>query len=449
MKTLSAAQRQAVFQEMGYSRVAADDIDNDSMWTNRFRVNIRAKATEDVEIKARLAMYKTWGMQNNAVDYQANAGLGGGPHMLSSALTGFDGGTTRQPKDNVLRVDRAFVNWNNIGGLPVWFSIGRRPTTDGPPAHFRMGGDKKMATPVANMDWAFDGATIGYAYESLPGTEDMPGRIRFCYGRGFESGPTGDSSGDGINDVDFAGFNWDVFKTDTRFLNVQSFGAYNVFNVPDSVTFPNPVEYYIWQTDPTQFDPTDSTKNLILDRVNLGNLFHTDFVYLSKVNSLNYFVSGGWSRTQGEAVDELGTSLLGSFYDAPAKKDGYSVYAGVRYDMEKMPLKLGLEWNMGTKNWIALTPSHDDLYASKLATRGQVWEAYAIWDVPAGEMLSKFGKAFVRLGVQRYNYDYTGSGFWLGEPLEIEEINNDPLKAQFYTPVEEMDQVYLSFEAWF
>ncbi|MFA6901371.1 MAG: DUF3373 family protein [Desulfurivibrionaceae bacterium] len=35
-------------------------------------------------------------------------------------------------------LDRAFINWNNIGGSPAWFSFGRRPTTDGPPNHLRI-----------------------------------------------------------------------------------------------------------------------------------------------------------------------------------------------------------------------------------------------------------------------------------------------------------------------
>jgi outer membrane murein-binding lipoprotein Lpp len=101
------------------------DYDNDSLWTNRLRLNMRVKATENMEFKGRLAMYKAWGMQNNPVDYT----LMGGPHFLSSTLTGFDGARTRQPDDNTLVVDRAILNWNNIGGQPIWFSSGRRPTS--------------------------------------------------------------------------------------------------------------------------------------------------------------------------------------------------------------------------------------------------------------------------------------------------------------------------------
>ena len=447
MKQLSPEARQSIFGNMfnQYQPTKAQDYNNDTMWTNRLRVNLRAKATEDLEFKARLAMYKSWGMENNPVDYTANAGMGGGPFMLNSLS--FDGNSTRQPEDNALRVDRAFMNWNSIGGSPVWFSIGRRPTTDGPPSQFRMGADDRLATPVDYMDYPFDGLSLGYGYKSFFGVPDFPGKIRLCYGRGFESGPSVD--GNGLKDVDFAGLSWDVYDKGGRFFSIQSFSAFNMFNVPDGVNFVNPVEYYAWQHDASQYDPTNSQKNLMLDRANLGNIYHTDAVYYNTVQNLNYFLTAGWSRTKANGVDEMGTSLLGSWWDEPTDKNGYSFYTGVRYDIPDSPFKVGLEYNYGTKNWISFTPGNDDLYASKLATRGHVVEAYGLWNIPAGEAISKFGKAFMRLGYQHYNYNYTGSGFWLGEPLDIDKLKNDPLAAQFYTPVETMDQVYLSLEAWF
>lgn len=445
MKTFTPAQRVMLFGMMGYNPTAATTYKNDTTYTNRFRLNLRAKAMENLEFKARLAMYKVWGMQNNTADYTYNNGMGGGQFMLSSLA--FDGSATRQPQDSVLRVDRAFMNWNAIGGTPVWFSIGRRPVTDGPPAHMRMGLDEKMATPVAYMDYPFDGASLGYAYENLFGINDAPGRVRLCYGRGFESGPT--DNGNGLNDVDFGGLSWDVYEKGSRFLNFQSFGAFNMFNVPDNVSFVNPIEYAVWENDNTQYNPLDSSRDMLLNRANLGNIYHTSAVYMSKVQNFNYFLTGGWSRTDAKGMDEMGTSLLGSWWEEPQDHNGYSVLLGVRYDLDSLGLKVGAEYNWGSKYWIAFTPGHDDLYASKLATRGSVYELYTVYDIPAGAAISKYSKAFIRLGYQHYDYKYTGSGFWLGAPQKIDELANDPLAAQFYVPVDKMDQVYLSMEAWF
>ena len=431
MQQFTPAQRAGIFQGLGLGANPESRYGNDTLWTNRFRLNIRAKALENVEFKGRLAMYKAWGMQNNPVDYT----LAGGPFMLNSLS--MDGNVSRTPKDSALYVDRAFVNWNNVGGAPVWFSIGRRPTTDGPPTQFKQGRDERMATPVAYMDYAFDGISLGYAYKELPGLADAPGRVRICYGRGFESGP--EVSSKGLKDTDFLGISWDVYSKGSRFINMQSFAAFDMFNVPDDVNFPNPLEMAFGEGNGT------------LDRANLGNIYHTSAVYTDKLGSLNYFAAGGWSRTAPNGQDEVGNGLLTSWWDKDYQdaKDGYSAYAGVRYDLTDLALKLGLEYNYGSKNWIAFTPGNDDLYASKLAVRGHVAEAYMIWNIPGGEKVSKFADAFIRLGFQHYMYDYTGSGFWLGEPQDIGDLQTDPLAAQFYTPVDTMDQVYATFEATF
>ena len=195
-------------------------LQNDTLWTNRFRLNMRVKATENVEFKGRLAMYKTWGMQSAFTDD-------------SGAIWPiFDGNVSRTPTDaSVLYVDRAYVNWNNIGGAPVWFSIGRRPTTDGPPSQFRLGTDERLATPVAFFNYPFDGATLGYGYNW--GNDYLgSGKVRFCYGRGFEAGLQNDVQGR-LADTDFAGFNWDIAHKDTRLLNFQTFMVFNVFNYPN------------------------------------------------------------------------------------------------------------------------------------------------------------------------------------------------------------------------
>lgn len=461
MKNLSPAARKAVFASMGYNPTPAAEYENDTLYSTRMRMNMRVKATEDVEVKARVVGYKVWGMQDSATPETDMNGIHNtdSPYFLNSRS--FDGTAGRQPGDNKLVLDRAFMNWNNIGGSPVWFSIGRRPTTDGPPAHLRMNSDERMATPVAYMDYPFDGVSLGYAYNNLGGLTDAPGRIRFCYGRGFENGPEEENTG--ISDVDFAGISWDVYSKGSRFFNIQSFGAFNIFNVPGDTYFPNPLEKAQavrgLEGGTLTYDPTTGhyldgagdtvLNNTMLDRMNMGNIFQTAAVYMDKWQNLNYFGTVGWSHTEAKATDEMGISLLNDFWAEPENKDGYSVAVGVRYDINDRGLKLGAEFNHGSKNWLAFAPGHDDMYSSKMATRGNVYEVYGIYDLPAGEAISKYGKAFIRLGYQHYDYDYTYSGMWLGTPNKVEDIQNDPLSAQFYPVIDSMDQVYLTFEANF
>ncbi len=397
---------------------------NDSLLTNRLRLNMHVNAMENVEFKGRLAMYKTWGMQSAFTD--ASGGI----------WPVFDGNVTRTPtEDSAVYVDQAYVNWNNIGGLPIWFSIGRRPTTDGPPSQFRLGSDDRLATPVAFFNYPFDGLTLGYGYNW--GNEALgSGKFRFCFGRGFEAGLLDDSA---INDTDFAGFNWDIAHKDTRLINLQSFMVFNAFNYPN---FQDPI-----------INATFGDASGLGDRVNVGNLMHNDIVYQDQISNWRYFVSGGWSQTRPNGN--------GMFNDYPAmamgltgpntdNQDGYAIYAGLRYDFDEIGLKVGAEYNYGSEYWVAFTPGADDIYMSKLATRGQVFEIYTIYDIPAGEAMSKYGRAFIRLGYQHYDFNYSGSGDWNMAPYDLGDPK-DLLSLQMMglDPVESADQVYLTFEAYF
>jgi hypothetical protein len=124
--------------------------DNDSLWTNRLRLDLSVKPTEDTAVKVRLAYQKAWGQTD---DYFA-------PYLFFPMKNNFTLGA--RPADNTLYVDRAYFNWSNLFGKPIWISFGRRPTTHGVPQEIREGIDRRDATPTAiNIDVPFDGATIG------------------------------------------------------------------------------------------------------------------------------------------------------------------------------------------------------------------------------------------------------------------------------------------------
>ncbi len=401
---------------------------SNTLWTNRFRLNMRVKATENVEFKARLAMYKAWGMQSTPAGVNNNTPM-------------WDGTSTRTPDDSALRVDRAFINWNNIGGAPIWFSIGRRPTTDGPPSQIRLGADERMATPVIFMDWPFDGISVGYAYRW--GSEAMgTGRVRFCYGRGFEDGmsTTELQNNTSADDMDFAGISWDIMKVGNRFINFQSFAAFNVMNRP---TFEDP----LYEMGMEQMMPQDS----------IGNIYHTSAVYLDKVSDFNYFLVGGWSHADpndnGMFNDIIGMSM-GMTGPNTDNQDGYTVYVGGRYDIDSLGLKLGAEYNYGSEYWLAMNPGHDDMYSAKLAARGNVYEIYGIYDLPTGEAISKYAKTFIRLGYQYYDYSYSGSFDWNFKPYDLDDSMDvqmlNGMNAMMGTnTVDHASQVYLTFEAYF
>ena len=402
------------------------DLQNDTLWTNRFRLNMRVMATENVEFKGRLAMYKTWGNQSAFTDES------------EAMWPVFDGNVTRTPAESsALYVDRAYVNWNNIGGAPVWFSIGRRPTTDGTPAQMRTNSVGREATPMAFMDWPFDGLTLGYGWNW--GSEVMgTSKIRFCYGRGFEDGLENEDATT-IDDMDFAGISWDVMEKGDRFAYIQSFMAFNVINYPN---FQDPI-----------INANFGTISGMGDRKNLGDIWHNAAVYQSKVANLNYFVSGGHSQTQPDAdgmFNNYAAMAMGMEGANTDNENGYSFYAGVRYDLPEPGLKFGAEFNYGSEYWLAMAPGHDDIYLSKLSTRGQTYEVYTIWDLPTGPAISEYAQTFIRLGYQHYEYDYSGSGDWNMTPYDLGNATDQAyMQAMGLDPIESSDQIYLTFEASF
>jgi hypothetical protein len=142
---------------------------------------------------------------------------------------------------------------------------------------------------------------------------------------------------------------------------------------------------------------------------------------------VDFFISGSWSHTDPSRVSRnpfyeiTGTGLLSSGGDLK-ERDGYSLYAGVVFPMP-WDARLGLEYNWGSKYWLNFSGAEDSLVGSKLAARGQVYEAY--YHQPL------FGpNFFLTLGTQYYDYEYTGSGNPLGKPIKISEASSlDTLNA--------------------
>ena len=432
--------------------------ENDTLWTNRMRLNFKVKPTENTVVKARLTYYKIWGMTN---DYVA-------PGLFPPSTNNFTLGV--RPSDDALYVDRAYFNWANIADLPIWISFGRRPTTHGAPLQLREGLDKRDATPAGiNIDVPFDGATIGFQY-SWP----WPGRIRFCYGRGFESGfkrPIDRAK----DDIDFYGFAWDVIDDPDRnmLLIVQAFKAEGVMDFPDG-------EWYMFNPVFNAWMPFAVTT-----QHNLGDIYELGATWQHKVDlpflnleGVDYFVSVGLSITDpddwgymGMPIDHKGNylymyySLLAGPYltlgnpdpvwTPPDKDDldthsGWAIYVGTRIPLPWIEgAKLGLEYNYGSKWWMPFMVATDDAYFNKLATRGHVGEVYWIQDLPTGELLNDYARAFVRVGFQYYWFNYTGSGVWLGKPYQIASELDDTDSVTMFQPIEHMYNFYFSIELAF
>ena len=408
------------------------DVDNDDVYTSRFRLNLKAKYNSHLDFAGRLAMYKVWG---------DSAGVNVNRGSLNDIT--LDGNTSTHPHGDIIHLERAYINYHDTYfNVPLNFSVGRRPATEGPPLEYRnysLEGGSPLATII---NWQFDGMSFDVGLEDVT---QVPGLdVKFCYGVGFE-GEYGNSTSMNpeadVNDSRLFGIIATLYNDDVTSAVVNWARAFDVtdgfigttvmpFTVnkgPGGVyTFSPNTGGYVSRVEPT-------TSIGMWDAVSL--LLRTNFEELVGAD-IDFFIAGSWSHTSPSTISKnpfyelMGMGLLSSNGNLESQ-DGYSIYAGARIPM---PLdgKLGLEYNYGSKYWFNFTGAEDSLVGSKLATRGHVFEGYYIQPI-YGEHF------FLKLSGQYYNYEYSGSGNPLGKPVKISSMSS--LDALF--PV--MDKVWLIY----
>ncbi|MBL0225916.1 MAG: DUF3373 domain-containing protein [Geobacteraceae bacterium] len=397
---------------------------NETLYTNKFGLDLTAKATQNITVHAKLDMYKTFGSQN---DSQVTG------NYFADRVGVFDGTLGHVPSDGLLNVDRAFATWSNILDQPMWFSVGRRPSTNGAPSNLRLNNERpgNGGTPSLLVDYAFDGMTIGYA----PDIEMLPGAYaKVCYGRGFDSGIK--TSTNSIKDTDMLGVAVIPVDTDPLRVWMQWNRGFDIFDFP--------------VMNNTVFGDTAPAVNLgDIDWYGVGAMST-----LKKVGpgNLNVFTDFGLSVTHpnSNVSGQAGFQglMTGAFFapEAPTSKTGWAIFAGVRYDLPSKT-KIGFEFNHGSKDWITFAPAADDMWTSKVGTRGNVYEPYIIQELDLKPISSYLSKAFFRLGYQYYDFEYTGSNNWVGAPQKISDIKSSDM--MLMAPVSKAHDVYATFEVKF
>ncbi len=419
------------------------DAENDAVRTLRFRLRMDSQVNDNLRFAGRLAAYKVWG---DSVGINFNRG-----GMQDVTM---DGTTASNPHGNTIRLERAyFVYDNELGPVPWYISVGRRPSTEGPPLQYKKNLPAEGGSPMAHIiNWEFDGASLHFDLSDVTG---VPGSdIKFCYGSAFES-QYGTSSAflsePKTDDVDLYGVISDLYESYLLSLDTELKLTVNYAYAPDitdgftgltvmpftvsrnetasptTYTFEPNESLFVSRVEPTQEIGDWQAATMLLQANTMGG-------------ALDLFLSGAWSHTEAENVSEnpayemLGLSLLSSEGELE-NHDGYSVYAGGRYNLADYGTKLGLEYNYGTKYWFNFTGAEDNLIGSKLATRGHVVEPYVIQNI-SGENF------FLRLGAQFYDFEYSGSGNPLGEPKDVDDVTG--LETTFSPVIDRMQQYYLS-----
>lgn len=395
MATFPQAMQQQLFGLlMPATFVPESKANNEILYTNRFRFKIDTPVAENMTFSARLSMYKVFGDSTGVQVFN------GQPTTLN-----IDGTTSGVPNSDQLRVERAYFSWDKIGGSKFFLSIGRRPSTNGPPMNFRED-ELRAGTPSgALIDYQFDGITFGYKLSEKT-------ILRICYGLGYESGfGNGDlvkMPQDRLKDVHFLGGNFDIWSSDSMLIQATVARAFNVtdgFN--GLVVMPN--DPLTGETVPAplvmRFTPSS----------NLGSINLAGITITKKIKRLDLFASANYVGLRPNDITTPFGGMMSDPFETPQKRDGAMIYLGARYSFgTEERTKLGFEFNHGTKYWFNFAQAADDIIAPKTNTRGEVYEVY---------LLHRINSRFILKGDYIfYNYRYSGSGWHVGAPKKLTEM---------------------------
>jgi len=404
------------------------DINNDIMYTTRLRLNMKADIASNMNFSGRLNMYKAWGDSSGSRVFD------------SWDAFAMDGTSSGRPSGDSLHVERAFFNWKDIAGSDFYLSIGRRPSTYGPPTNYREN-ELRGGTPSGHLvNFNFDGFTLGYHLSEVTGIEGQS--VRFCYGQGFESeygngSLFNDDITENLKDTHLGGFNVDLYGNGSTLIQATLFRAQDVVDGFTGVfAFPTQFGelfagtlYSDMQKFPNMNFNVRYTPSTVIGNINLVALgvtheYDSGFTWFGSFGMTQLESNGEAGMFGGmgnDAVFEAQLSDDGSeIYMMAARaedddtQEGYGVYVGIQVPA---PMgKFGLEYNYGSKYWTPFTQAQDDLVGSKLSTRGHVAEAYYIFDINP--------RAFIKIGGLYYDYEYTGSGSPVGKPVKVSDIQD-------------------------
>jgi hypothetical protein len=232
-----------------------------------------------------------------------------------------------------------------------------------------------------------------------------------------------------MRDVNFLGLNVVPYDTDNLRVELQIDRGFDIFAFPENMSNP-------------AFGPNMNLGDIDQYGINVsGRIEHLG------PGDLNLFAAAAISKTHPN--DNLAMGMAGLLYNAGDKhsRTGSAIYLGARYDIKSTETKIGAEYNHGSRYWITFAPAAEDMWTSKLGTRGDVYEIYAIQEIKQ-KAIAKYGKAFVRLGYQNYQFKYTGSNNWVGAPVSINKLDN-PFNAQLMPPMKSAHDFYFTFNVEF
>jgi hypothetical protein len=356
--------------------------------------------------KRKLAIYSTWGS-----------------HLFVEDAPLKDWSASSKPADSIMRVKEAyFVYSNAIGEQPISVSVGRRPSTNGFLANYREN-EKDSGSPLAHItNMEVNAAMVKFSWDRfIPGAftklvygRAHNGQMENVYGTGSTPwGPYADiNSAKEDESVDFFVMPGMAYDNGQYALMYQWAHIFNTKGL-------NIAQNSAWKAAGKPSTMHNGKKNASGTADLLALSFKVDGIG----DEINDFLDettafASVALSYYDAKD--GYSLVGSTDGGISK--GYSYWFGTIFpDMITDAGKFGLEYNHGSQNWTPMTWAEDSAMGSKIAVRGDAYEAY--WN------FNLFGNKYLPSQV-RYTYaqhDYTPNincAGWV-KPVAVDITSSD------------------------
>ena len=351
--------------------------------------------------KGQLSMNKAFGADINDAFFTGRSGGG---------FNSFDWLNNSALRDDSLHVRQAYwlyLGENAFGAdMPWTFSIGRRPATNGFLANLSQ--DDAAQSPLGHLiNVQFDGLSSKLDLSKVSGVPGLS--VKLCAGQGSTNAiPRLNTATDYANDdeqlvddISMYGFILEPYN-DGQYIVKATW--YNAVNVPDLI---NP------------FNPADGLQsNGDIQGAGISALVDglTEEGYFADAK---VFGSFAWTKTDPDAdkwmltnpLEASGVSETGTSY-------WFGAYLPVTDGEGENYGTVGLEYNHGSQYWRPFTYAEDTMVGSKIAARGDAWEANYTYQI--NEALS------MQLRYVNIDYDYTGSnGFFgssTGTALKIDDV---------------------------
>ncbi len=364
------------YDNLNYKLKGGGSVSNPSLLTSRLWLGMAAAPTPKLSFKGQLAVYNTWGGNRLPQDDQ---------------FQNVNWRSSSKADDIKLKVRNAyFVYRITDGEHPISISAGRRPATDGFLANHREG-LKEPGSPLAHItNMEVDGAMIriGNAF-GLEGSY-----VKFVLGRSYTNINQPSYSGTPYTDVNSTDANVNFFVIP---MSIYNDGQFNLMAQYTAI-------FDFMGVDKKSKQPTTGAGMKHMGALSLEiNGLNEDIDFL---DSSTLFASVAF--TTSDPKD--GYTMLGR----SEKKTGYSFWAGFIFpDTFTDDGTIGLEYNYGSKFWAPMTWAEDTMSSSKIATRGNAYEAY--WNLPfeGGHFSTQ-----LRYTYMDYRYKSNIEEFWASPELQ-------------------------------